>query len=167
MATPEFILALREKVGTTPLWLSGVTAVVVRGGGPGGGRTADEVLLVRRSDTGEWSPVCGIIDPGEEPSDAAVREVLEEADVHATVEHLAWVHVTDMYTYDNGDQTQYVDLVFRLRWDTGEPYPADGENTDARWFGRDDLPEMSDDMRRRVDAGLDDRVAARFGPLGD
>jgi ADP-ribose pyrophosphatase YjhB (NUDIX family) len=158
MATPEFILALREKVGTTPLWLSGVTAVVVRG---------DEVLLVRRADTGEWSPVCGIIDPGEEPSAAAVREVLEESDVHAIVEHLACVHVTRMYTYDNGDQTQYVDIVFRLRWQSGSPYPADGENTEARWFARDDLPEMSTDMRRRVDVALDERQAARFGPLDD
>ncbi|MET0713590.1 MAG: ADP-ribose pyrophosphatase, partial [Mycetocola sp.] len=30
MATPDFVLALREKIGTAPLWLSGVTAVVVR-----------------------------------------------------------------------------------------------------------------------------------------
>lgn len=158
MSTPPFILALRQKIGTMPLWLSGVTAVVVRD---------DEVLLVKRADTGEWSPVCGIVDPGEEPSDAAVREVLEEADVQATVEHLAWVHVTDMYTYDNGDQTQYVDIVFRLRWTSGTPYPADGENTDARWFPRDDLPALSDDMRRRVDTALDVRESARFGPLDD
>jgi ADP-ribose pyrophosphatase YjhB (NUDIX family) len=156
MATPEFILALREKIGTVPLWLCGVTAVVTRD---------DQVLLVRRSDSGEWSPVCGIVDPGEEPSDAAVREVLEEAAVHATVEHLAWVHVTDMITYDNGDRTQYVDLVFGLRWSAGTPYPADGENTDARWFARDGLPSMSADLRRRVDAALDGEVAARFGPL--
>ena len=156
MATPDFILALREKIGTMPLWLCGVTAVVTRD---------DEVLLVKRADTGEWSPVCGIADPGEEPSDAAVREVLEEADVHAAVAHLAWVHVTEMLTYDNGDRSQYVDLVFALRWTAGVPYPADGENTDARWFTRHDLPQMSTDMRRRVDTALDGQVAARFGPL--
>ncbi|KAA1380039.1 NUDIX hydrolase [Aeromicrobium fastidiosum] len=158
MATPQFILDLREKIGTVPLWLCGVTAVVVRG---------DDVLLVRRADTGEWSPVCGIIDPGEDPSDAATREVLEEADVVATAEHLSWVHVTDMYTYDNGDRTQYVDIVFRLQWVSGEPFPADGENTEAGWFVRTALPEMSTDMRRRVDTALDGTVAARFGPLDD
>jgi len=68
MPTPDFVLALREKIGTASLWLSGVTAVVVRG---------DEVLLVRRADTGAWTPVTGIIDPGEEPAVAAVREVEE------------------------------------------------------------------------------------------
>ena len=158
MATPEFILALREKIGTMPLWLCGVTAVVTRG---------DEVLLVERSDTGEWSPVCGIVDPGEEPSDAAVREVLEEADVHATVEHLAWVHVTGMHTYDNGDRTQYIDIVFRLQWISGEPRPADGENLEARWFTRDALPPMSSEMQQRVEAALDPRPEARFGPRTD
>ena len=54
MATPDFVLALREKIGTAPLWLSGVTAVVVRD---------DDVLLVRRADNGAWTPVTGIIDP--------------------------------------------------------------------------------------------------------
>lgn len=158
MPTPDFVLALRDKIGTVPLWLCGVTAVVVRG---------DDVLLVRRSDTGEWSPVCGIVDPAEEPAVAAAREVLEEADIRATVEHLAWVHVTQMYTYANGDQTQYVNIVFRLQWQSGEPFPADGENTDARWFPRDALPEMSPDMGQRVRAGLDPGAAARFIPFDD
>ena len=156
MATPEFILDLRAKIGTAPLWLSGVTAIVVRG---------DDILLVRRADTGEWAPVCGIIDPAEEPADAAMREVLEEADIHAVVEHLAWVHVTQMYTYANGDHTQYVDIVFRLQWQSGDPAPADGENTEARWFSRDALPEMSRDMQQRVQAGLDPRPEARFTPF--
>ena len=43
MPTPDFVLALRAKVGHTPLWLPGVCAVVLR--------PLDEpkeVLLVRR-----------------------------------------------------------------------------------------------------------------------
>jgi len=156
MATPEFILALREKVGTAHLWLSGVTAVVVRG---------DDVLLVRRADNGAWTPVTGIIDPDEEPAVAAAREVLEEADVHAVVEHLAWVHVTKQYTYPNGDRSSYVDIVFRLQWESGDPSPADGENTEARWFPRGAMPELSVDMRQRIAAALDPDPAARFVPF--
>ncbi|MCD9200145.1 NUDIX hydrolase [Aeromicrobium wangtongii] len=158
MATPEFILALREKVGTDPLWLSGVTAVVVRG---------DDLLLVRRADNQEWTPVTGIIDPGEEPAVAAAREVVEEADVHAVVERLAWVHATGMRTYPNGDRTSYIDIVFRLRWESGEPRPADGENTEARWFPRDALPPMSRDTAQRIEAALDPEPAARFVPFDD
>ena len=147
MSTPDFILALREKIGTDPLWLPGVTAVTTRGA---------EVLLVRRADDGSWTPVTGIIDPGEEPADAAVRETSEETDVVAEPVRVARVGVTDVVVYPNGDQTQYTDVTFALRWVSGEPHPADGENTEARWFDRDDLPDMTADMRGRVAAALED-----------
>ncbi len=41
MATPDFVLSLREHIGHAPLPLVGVTAVIVRDG---------EVLLGRRAD---------------------------------------------------------------------------------------------------------------------
>ncbi|GAA4975325.1 NUDIX domain-containing protein [Yinghuangia aomiensis] len=153
MSTPDFILALRAKVGTHPLWLSGVTAVVVDG---------DRVLLVRRADNGAWTPVTGIIDPGEHPADAAVREVLEETGVDAAPERLALVHVTKMSVYTNGDQAQYLDLVFRCRHLGGEPYPADGENTETAWFPLDALPPMSEDMLNRIATAVGEHAAAHF-----
>ncbi|RLV55380.1 NUDIX domain-containing protein [Aeromicrobium phragmitis] len=153
MATPDFVLALREKVGTSPLWLCGVTAVVVKD---------DDVLLVRRADNGAWTPVTGIVDPGEHPATAAAREVLEEAALEAECTRLARVGVTAMVTYDNGDQTQYVDLTFRLEWRSGDPHPADGENTEARWFSPGALPAMSDDMAARVAAALPQRGETLF-----
>jgi len=153
MPTPDFVLALREKIGTAPLWLSGVTAVVTRG---------DDVLMVKRSDTGSWTPVTGIIDPGEQPAVAAAREVLEEADVVARPIRLAMVDVTESVTYANGDVSQYLDLTFLFEYVSGEPFPADGENTEARWFARSELPEMARDMAARVDAALSGEAAAAF-----
>ena len=58
MPTPDFILELRAKVGTHPLWLSGVTAIVLDA-------DSSAILLIRRSDTGEWAPITGIIDPAD------------------------------------------------------------------------------------------------------
>ncbi|MFI0242043.1 NUDIX hydrolase [Streptomyces sp. NPDC016845] len=153
MATPDFILALRKKIGSDPLWLSGVTAVVIRD---------DEVLLAKRSDNGTWTAVTGIIDPGEQPADAAAREVLEETGIVAVPERLAMVHVTDPVVYDNGDQTQYLDLVFRCAWHSGVPHPADGENIAIEWFPLDDLPAMSDDMCRRIAAAVSGEPAAQY-----
>jgi len=72
MPIPDFVLELRRHVGTAPLPLVGVTAVILRDG---------EVLLGRRTDNGALTPITGIVDPGEEPADAAVREALEEAGV--------------------------------------------------------------------------------------
>lgn len=153
MPTPDFILDLRRHIGTAPLWLTGVTAVVLR---------ENQVLLVRRADNGAWTPVTGIVDPGEEPAVAAAREVLEEADVVATAERLASVAVTEMVIYDNGDRTQYLDLTFRFAYVSGEAHPADGENTDARWFDLDDLPAMSERMASRIRDALPERGETLF-----
>ena len=56
MTTPNFILSLREKIGHDPLWLTGITAYVEDADG--------RILLGRRSDTGEWALVYGIVEPG-------------------------------------------------------------------------------------------------------
>jgi ADP-ribose pyrophosphatase YjhB (NUDIX family) len=153
MTTPDFVLALREKIGHDDLWLPGVTAVVLRG---------SEVLLVRRADSGAWTPVTGIVDPGEEPAVAAAREVLEEADVIAQVDSLSWVKVIDTVIYQNGDRSRYLDLVFRCRWVSGDPFPADGENTAAAWFPLDSLPELSEDMSERIRVAVLGAEATRF-----
>ncbi|MEO7061262.1 MAG: NUDIX domain-containing protein [Lapillicoccus sp.] len=153
MPIPDFILALRERVGTMPLWLSGAAAVVIRG---------DEVLLVRRADDGQWTPVTGIIDPGEQPAATAEREVLEEACVVARAERLVWVSAGPVLTYDNGDVAQYLDIVFRCAWVSGEPRVGDDESTDARWWPLDALPPMSERNRARVDHALTDAAEAAF-----
>ena len=157
MPTPEFILDLRAKIGTDLLWLPGVTAVVLRPAA-----TGREVLLVRRADNGALTPVTGIVDPGEEPATAGARECLEEADVVAEPEALVWVHALPPMAYENGDRSQYLDLTFRFRYVSGVPFPADGENTDARWFDVDALPELTADMRARVEAALADGDVCRF-----
>jgi 8-oxo-dGTP pyrophosphatase MutT (NUDIX family) len=172
MPVPEFVLALREQVGTTPLWLIGCSAVVVRAGGDAGALpdndTDPEILMVRRTDNGAWTVVTGIVDPGEHPALAAVREVAEEAAVTAVVERLAQVGVTGEVVYPNGDRTQYLDLTYLCREVPGtgsEPHPADGENSEARWVRRSALdtlhPAIRPSMAARIEAALADEVAPR------
>jgi len=169
MATPDFVLDLRAKIGHDLLWLSGVTAVVLRDtpgvDGPGAGGHASagcEVLLVRRADTGAWTPVTGIIDPGEQPAVAGAREVLEEAGIVAVPEVLTSVRAHPPIQYANGDHSQYLDLTFRFRYVSGEPHPADDENTEASWFPADAMPPMSEDMSARVASALEAGDVARF-----
>ncbi|OBH18850.1 NUDIX domain-containing protein [Mycolicibacter terrae] len=153
MPIPQFIVDLRASIGSAPLWLIGVTAVVLRG---------EEVLLVERADNGIWAPVTGIVDPGEEPADAAVREVAEETGVVAVPERLAWVHATAPVIHANGDHAQYLDHVFAMRWVAGDPYPADDESTDARWSPLTALPDMPERMRTRISAALGGSGQTRF-----
>lgn len=160
MPTPDFVLRLREKVGTLPLWLSGATAVVVREGPAG-----DEVLLVQRADDRSWTPVSGIVDPGEHPHLAAAREVAEEAGVVAEVERLVWLAVTETITYDNGDQTRYIDHVFRCAYVSGQPHPHDGEALQAAFFPAAALPDMAPRQLACVTVALQNHPEARFGDL--
>ncbi|WP_058233973.1 NUDIX hydrolase [Devriesea agamarum] len=153
MATPDFVLSLREKIGHAPLWLSGVTAIVLKD---------DQVLCVRRSDNHQWTPVTGIIDPGEEPARAAAREVLEETAVVARAERLLSVQTVGPVTYDNGDVTEYLDLCFGMRYISGDPHPADGENIDAQFFPLSALPEMNERFRYAVKQAVDGGQDTQF-----
>lgn len=155
MATPDFILRLREKIGHDPLWLIGVTAVVVHG---------DDVLLVERADNGMITPVTGIVDPGEEPADAAVREIAEEAAIVAEPEALVKEHALPPMRYANGDEAQYLDLVLRCLHVSGEPEPADGENARAWWcpISALDSAGLNDDMLGRVRAAIGHQESALF-----
>ena len=155
MPIPDFVVELRRHVGHAPLALVGVTAVVVRD---------DEILLGHRSDTGALTPVTGIVDPGEEPANAACREALEEAGVIIRAERLVWVHQIPRITYDNGDQSDYLDLTFRCSWHGGDPYPVDGEMSSVGWYRLEPatLDRLDGDMRRRVALAVADHADAIF-----
>jgi 8-oxo-dGTP pyrophosphatase MutT (NUDIX family) len=153
MGIPDFIRDLRLSIGTAPLWLMGATAVVLDG---------ERILLIRRSDTGEWAPITGIIDPAEEPAVAAVREAAEEAGVEIVAERLTSTWVTEPVLYPNGDRAQYLDLTFRCRYVGGDPRPVDGEALEVAWFALDDLPPMRDDFAARIRNALEPDGPAVF-----
>jgi predicted RNase H-like nuclease/8-oxo-dGTP pyrophosphatase MutT (NUDIX family) len=157
---PDFVVAIREKIGHDPLWLPAVTAVIRRG---------HEVLLVERSDNGRWAPVTGIVDPGEEPAVAAAREALEETGVVISVDRLASTDAHPEIVHVNGDRAAYLDLTFACTWVEGEARVADDESTDVRWWPIDALPPMGEVMVRRIQAALSDEREARFvgGPVPD
>ena len=167
MPTPDFVLKLREKVGNDPLLLPGVTAVVLQDVPPGAPISeVPKVLLVKRADNGEWTPVTGIVDPGEEPHAAAVREVLEETGVHVKVEALLGVGAVGPVEYPNGDVTFYMDTAVRCSV-IGDPTArvGDDESTDVGWFSVMQMPPMKPRFRLVIgDAVANLRRPAGFAP---
>jgi ADP-ribose pyrophosphatase YjhB (NUDIX family) len=150
---PDFVTRLRRHVGTAELWLPGVTAVVRRG---------SEVLLVQRSDNAQWTPVTGIVDPGEDPGVCARREVLEETGVRVTVDRLAWVKALPTTTHVNGDVATYLDHTFACTYVGGDAHVADDESSDVRWWPLDDLPPMRATYAERIACVLENDPATRF-----
>jgi 8-oxo-dGTP pyrophosphatase MutT (NUDIX family) len=155
MATPRFILDIREKAGDTLLVLPGVVMVVFDDEG--------RILLNRRADTGRWALISGIPDPGEQPAQAAVREIQEETGVSAVVERVLSVFTNEPIVYTNGDRAQYIDIVLRCRAVGGRARVNDEESLEVGWFARDALPALGPIARRRIEMA-DGEGAAWFVP---
>ncbi|TWD83700.1 ADP-ribose pyrophosphatase YjhB (NUDIX family) [Kribbella amoyensis] len=158
MATPKFILQLREKIGHDPLWLPGITAVVLD--------DAERILLVRRADDGRWSLPAGILEPGEEPAVAIVREIREETAVEAAVDRLVSFESLPPHTYPNGDQVQYLDLCFRLHPLGGEARVNDDESLEVGWYPLTDRPALTDREERCIANARRDDLLPVFATTG-
>ena len=135
MATPEFILSLREKIGHDQLWLPGVSVVVVDPEG--------RFLLGRRTDTDPWAVVSGIPEPGEQPAAAALRECQEETGVTPEILAVTSVEAEEPMAFTNGDRCVFmsINVIGRVDAEAAESaHVGDDESTDVAWFAPDELP---------------------------
>ncbi|WP_326685829.1 MULTISPECIES: NUDIX domain-containing protein [unclassified Streptomyces] len=158
MGTPEFIRDLRVSAGHQLLYLPGVSAIVFDDQG--------RVLLGRRADTGAWSVIGGIPEPGEQPADCAVREVFEETNVRCTAERVALVAgLKKPITYPNGDICQFMDITFRCRAtrEAAEVVKVnDEESVEVGWFGPDELPPLKKFAHFRIKQAAQEEGPAWF-----
>ena len=135
MPLSPYIARMRAHIGPELLLLPGVSAVVRNDAG--------QLLLARRSDNGRWSLPAGVVDPGEQPADALLREVHEETGVHVEIERVGGV-ATHPVVYPNGDVCEYLNVWFRCRSVGGAPTVDGDESVEVGWFDPDDLPELDD-----------------------
>jgi 8-oxo-dGTP pyrophosphatase MutT (NUDIX family) len=134
MPIPPHVAELRVHIGHALLWLATARTVTIDDHG--------HVLLGRCPGSDTWTIPGGVIDPGEQPADAAVRECYEETGIIAVPEALTSVTVSGLVTHDSGDLTQHLDITFRCRATGGQPRPCDGEFQYVRWHRADALPTL-------------------------
>jgi ADP-ribose pyrophosphatase YjhB (NUDIX family) len=136
MAISPYLRRLREALGHELVLVPSVTGVIF-----------DErarMLLVEDAETGVWVAPGGVVEPGERPAEAVVRELHEELGV--TVEPVAILGVFGgdgfVVEYANGDRTAYVMTVFECRVVDGIP-EADGQEVCAlRWVDEHELGRL-------------------------
>jgi ADP-ribose pyrophosphatase YjhB (NUDIX family) len=126
-----------------------------------------DVLLIQRSDNGNWAIPGGAIDLGESLTQAAIRETKEETGITCEITGIVGIYTDPqhviLYT-SNGEARQEFSIVLTARAVDGVPTPSD-ESSQVRWVTRDELAEYSMDrsMRLRVDHFLDGRRSPYLG----
>lgn len=167
MPIPDFIVQMRKKIGTDPMWIPSVCAVVLRDANSKSAWAVPEVLLVKRADNGQWTPVTGIADPGEEAHDTAVREVLEETGVRVEPAAILGVGSVGPVTHGNGDVASYMSVQIRCEAvdPQAEPVVGDDESVDVGWFPISQMPVTDPKWRLVIaDAAAQRRHPQSFTP---
>ena len=103
-----------------------------------------EIALIRTAEEGRWQLPKGIVDPGETPEQAAVREVREEAGIDCEIQDpIETIEYWFVASYD-GPRKRYHKKVsfFLMTYVSGDVADHDHEVTEARWVLTDDALSM-------------------------
>ncbi len=149
----DYISEIRRKVGHDRILVPGSCAVIVD--------DRKGVLLIRRSDTGEWSTPGGTMSFDETVLESLRREVREETGLEIGEPRLLAVYAGSEFddTLPNGDQVASVTLAFLVEDYGGEPTPSE-ESPEVRFHRLEELPEDLNFLGVRL---IEDYLAYREG----
>jgi ADP-ribose pyrophosphatase YjhB (NUDIX family) len=110
------------------------------------------ILMIRRSDNGNWAVPGGAIDLGESVAQAAVRETLEESGIVCEITGIVGIYSDPkhiiLYT-SNGEVRQEFSIVLTACALSGQPTPS-SESTDVRWVPVSDVAGYTMDRSMRI-----------------
>ena len=126
---------------------------------------AGAILLIRRTDNGNWALPGGGIDLGESVAQAAVRETFEESGIECVITGIVGIypdpkHVI-VYT-SNGEARQEFSIVLTARLPGGQPTPS-SESSEVRWVPEAELPGYTMDRSMRI--RINDFLAHNESPV--
>ena len=130
-------------------------------------RDRGEILMIRRTDNGNWAVPGGGMDLGESIIEAAVRETREETGITCEITGLVGIytdpHHVILYT-SNGEVRQEFSIVFTARLVSGELRPSN-ESAEPQWVPPDAVADlqMHPSMRQRIQHYLDKRPEPYLG----
>jgi ADP-ribose pyrophosphatase YjhB (NUDIX family) len=128
---------------------------------------AGEILMIRRSDNGNWAVPGGAIDLGESMSQAALRETKEESGIDCEILDVIGIYTNPkhiIFYTSNGEARQEFSILLRARATGGTP-AASSESSEVRWIPQADIGglQMDRSMRRRIDHYLERRTTPYIG----
>ena len=159
MPISDYLKSLRQKIGHDLVLTPGVTALIFD--------EQNRVLLHRAATDGKWYTIGGAVDPGEDPADAAVREVFEETGLRVRPVRVVGVYTDPIVEYPNGDRVGYVSTCFLCQIVGGKLQPQDDESLELRYFPPTELPELPASHRHRIVQALKNQDLAYFASKTD
>ena len=126
---------------------------------------AGEILMIRRTDNGNWALPGGAVDLGESVAQAAVRETLEESGIECAVTGIVGIysdprHVI-LYT-SNGEVRQEFSIVLTGRPLGGQPTRS-SESSEVRWVPATEVLRYTMDHSMRI--RINDFLARNESPV--
>ena len=115
----------------------------------------DRILMIRRTDNGNWAVPGGGIELGESLIEAAMRETKEESGVDCQITGISGIYTDPrhiiLYT-SNGEARQEFSIVLTARPAGGQPAPS-SETSEVRWVPRAEVEGymMDRSMRLRLE----------------
>jgi ADP-ribose pyrophosphatase YjhB (NUDIX family) len=103
----------------------------------------EQVLLMREKTDGRWSLPGGWADPGDAPSAAVTREILEETGYHSSAVKLIACWDRDLQGNPPPLPVHVYKLFFLCRRDGAVQPPSTLETLEVGWFGMGQLPPLS------------------------
>jgi 8-oxo-dGTP pyrophosphatase MutT (NUDIX family) len=117
------------------------------------------ILMIRRTDNGNWAVPGGAIDLGESMTEAAVRETVEETGITCEITGLVGIYTDPNHVihYTSNDEVrQEFSIVVTGRPVAGEPTTS-SESSEVCWVAADAVGrlEMDRSMRQRIEHYLE------------
>ena len=137
MAISDYVRQLRERVGHQLLLLPSAAVALLD--------DRKRLLLGLHADRGIWVLPGGLIEPGEVPADAAMRETWEETGLEVELTGVLGVYGGPdfLVDYANGDCASYVATIFRGRIIGGDARPDGNEILELRYFSAAELSSVA------------------------
>ncbi|WP_124052348.1 NUDIX hydrolase [Priestia endophytica] len=133
----DYILEIRKKIGSMPLVVSVAGCLIID--------DQNRVLLQRRTDNQQWSHPGGAVELGETVEGTVKREVYEETGLK--VQDLKFFNIysgeSQHYTYPNGDEVYFVNVIYFCNNYKGVPFVNDQESTELKFCEIESLPELA------------------------
>ena len=131
----NYIMNLRKKIGHDIIMTAACGVLIENDKG--------QLLLQKRSDTGQWCVPGGAMEIGETYEQAAMREIREEVGIEVSDLSLYGLYSGDdrLIHYPNVDEVYSLSVIFHTKSYTGEISDKDSEVIEHRFFGREEIPK--------------------------